>query len=337
MHKTKRTHPISSKSNETIIISYQSIVAVARTSLIDRAARTLSRNMITVAKLLLMFIICKVHQLLITKLTTIYIYIMMKVLIVLLSIFAFAQSASLRGSSSFLEIEDDNYFLEEDNYGQCISGCNDLDTEERKICQAGCNDEYPQEAYGACLSRCKRLRIAPGHCTCDVPEEPTKEPLEDSSSGDEDGSTDRTADDEDYESCIVSCSEDYDTESSEFGQCRTECNIAYSGDITTCQSRCWRLRLTRDGQVDCIVDCSADDEDDTDADGVSNPNRSADDEQEEDVSMDEERSSTPNEEDKPPVDNPCKRRCDMLKIAPGPRRDACFDRCPTDDFYVRVS
>jgi len=292
---------------------------------------------------------------------------MMKVLIVLLSIFAFAQSASLRGSSSFLEIEDDNYFLEEDNYGQCISGCNDLDTEERKICQAGCNDEYPQEAYGACLSRCKRLRIAPGHCTCDVPEEPTKEPLEDSSSGDEDGSTDRTADDEDYESCIVSCSEDYDTESSEFGQCRTECNEAYDDDITPCQSRCWRLRLTRDGQVDCIVDCSADDEDeDTDADGVSN--RSADDESDEscgectsrcaklriahgfckcnqcspdadDVSMDEERSSTPNDEDedKPPVvDNPCKRRCNMLKIAHGPKRDDCFDKCP-DDFYMRVS
>merc|ERR1712206_19618 len=59
---------------------------------------------------------------------------------------------------------------------------------------------------------------------------------------------------------------------------------------------------------------------------------------EQDVSMDEERSSTPNEEDKPPVvNNPCKRRCDMLKIAPGPKRDACFDKCPTDDFYMRVS
>ena len=37
---------------------------------------------------------------------------------------------------------------------------------------------------------------------------------------------------EDYESCIVSCSEEYDTESSEFGQCRTECNEAYADDIT---------------------------------------------------------------------------------------------------------
>ena len=267
---------------------------------------------------------------------------MMKVLIivcVLQSIFS-AQSASLRGSSSFLEIEDDNYFLENDNYDQCIAGCNALETEERKVCQARCSDEYPQEAYGACRSRCARLRIAPGHCTCDPPEEPTKEPLEDSS-GDKDSSTDRAADDEDnYESCIVSCSEDYDTESSEFGQCRAECNEAYADEITPCQSRCWRLRLTRDGQVGCIVDCSADDESDTDADGVSNPNRSADGEPDaEDVSMDEERSSTtPNEEDTPPVvDNPCKRRCDMLKIAPGPRKDACLDKCPTDDFYVRVS
>ena len=47
---------------------------------------------------------------------------------------------------------------------------------------------------------------------------------------------------EDYESCIVSCSEEYDTESSEFGQCRTECNEAYADDITPCQSRCWMLR-----------------------------------------------------------------------------------------------
>merc|ERR1712007_27580 len=120
-----------------------------------------------------------------------------------------------------------------------------------------------------------------------------------------------------YESCIVSCSEDYDTQSSEFGQCRTECNEAYADDISPCQSRCWRLRLTRDGQVGCIVQCSADAED---------------------VSMDE--RSTPNDEDEdksPLVDNPCKRRCDMLKIAPGPRKDACLDKCPTDEFYVRVS
>ena len=292
---------------------------------------------------------------------------MKKVLIivcVLQSIFTSAQAASLRGSGSFLSNEDDNY-------GQCIAGCNDLDTDERKICQAGCDDKYPHEAYGACLSRCARLRIAPGHCTCDPPEEPTKEPLEDSSSGD----TDRTA--EDYESCIVSCSEDYDTESSEFGQCRTKCNEAYADDITPCQSRCWRLRLTRDGQVDCIVDCSADDEPDTDTDGVSN--RSADDESDEscgactsrcaklriapgfckcsqcpsgpseDVTMDvtpppyEEGETPPPYEDgtQPPapvpVDNPCKRRCDMLKIAPGPSMNACLDKCPTDDFYVRVS
>merc|ERR1712007_318924 len=119
--------------------------------------------------------------------------------------------------------------------------------------------------------------------------------------------------------------------------------------------------------VSLVVDGSADDEDTDASDGVSN--RSADDESvescgactsrcaklriapgfckctqcpsepPEDVSMDEERS-TPNDEDedKPPVvDNPCKRRCDMLKIAPGPRMNACLDKCPTDDFYVRVS
>merc|ERR1719337_62515 len=81
----------------------------------------------------------------------------MKVLIgVLLSIFASAQAASLRGTSgSFLSNVDDNY-------GQCITGCNDLDTEERKICQDGCNDKYPHDAYGACNRRCARLRIAPG-------------------------------------------------------------------------------------------------------------------------------------------------------------------------------
>jgi len=121
--------------------------------------------------------------------------------------------------------------------------------------------------------------------------------------------------------------------------------------------------------VDCIVDCSADDKSDTDANGVSN--RSANDESAEscgactsrcaklriapgfckcsqcpsvppedvNVSMD----ATPPPYEDPgtqppvPVDNPCKRRCDMLKIAPGPSMNACLDKCPTDDFYVRVS
>ena len=251
---------------------------------------------------------------------------MKKVLIivcVLQSIFTSAQAASLRGSGSFLSNV-------EDNYESCIVSCSEeYDTESSEFgqCRSECNDEYADDIT-PCQSRCWRLRLTRSgqvDCIvdCSADEEPTKEPLEDSS-GDE-NNTDRTADDEDtYESCIVSCSEDYDTESSEFGQCRTECNEAYSDDITTCQSRCWRLRLTRDGQVDCIVDCSADDE----AEGGPDA---------EDVSMDEERS-TPNEEDKPPVvDNPCKRRCNMLKIAPGPKRDDCFDKCPTDDFYVRVS
>ena len=125
--------------------------------------------------------------------------------------------------------------------------------------------------------------------------------------------------------------------------------------------------------MDCIVDCSADDESDTDADGVSN--RSAESDEScgactsrcaklriapgfckcpqcpsgppKDVSLDAtpppyEGDVTPppyEEGTQPPVqvDNPCKRRCDMLKIAPGPRMNACLDRCPTDDFYLRVS
>merc|ERR1712007_271164 len=113
----------------------------------------------------------------------------------------------------------------------------------------------------------------------------------------------------------------------------------------------------RDGQVDCIVDCSADDEDTDASDGVSN--RSADDESAESCGActsrcaklriapgfckctqcpDMDATPPPYEEGTQPpvpVDNPCKRRCDMLKIAPGPRMNACLDRCPTDDFYVR--
>jgi len=262
---------------------------------------------------------------------------MKKVLIivcVLQSIFTSAQVASLRGSGSFLSNED---------YESCIVSCSeDYDTESSGFgqCRSECNDTYSDDIT-PCQSRCWRLRLTRSgqvDCIvdCSADEEPTKEPLEDSSSGDEDN-TDRTADGEDnYESCIVSCSEEYDTESSDFGQCRTECNEAYADDITPCQSRCWRLRLTRDGQVDCIVDCSADD---TDADASVPP---------EDVSMDAtpppyEGDATPPPYEDPgtqppvPVDNPCKRRCDMLKIAPGPSMNACLDKCPTDDFYVRVS
>jgi len=293
---------------------------------------------------------------------------MKKVLIivcVLQSIFT-TQAASLRGSGSFLSNED---------YESCIVSCSEeYDTESSEFgqCRSECNEVHDDDIT-PCQSRCWRLRLTRSgqvDCIvdCSADEESTKEPLEDSSSGD-DGSADRTADNEDtYESCIVSCSEEYDTESSDFGQCRTECNEAYADDITPCQSRCWRLRLTRDGQVDCIVDCSAED---TDADTT---NRSADDESDEscgactsrcaklriahgfcncpqcpsgpseDVSMDEtpppyEGDATPppyegvTQPPAPvPVDNPCKRRC-----APGPRMNACLDRCPTDDFYVRVS